>query len=157
MRPLQKSIPRTIVPTQDDSPVARESRRQLSRVLKRKSSKPVQFQIESQDRRVQSLSIPASAVRLLDHILGEMAEGHAVTLMPVKVELTTQQAAELLHLSRPFLIDLLEKKLIPHRKAGTHRRILFEDVMEYKKRVDDKRLKVLEELATQAQELGMGY
>ena len=86
-----------------------------------------------------------------------MAKGNAVTLIPVRAELTTQQAADILNLSRPFLVEQLEKNVIPYRKVGTHRRILFKDLMQYKEAMDRNRLKAPDELTAQAQELGIGY
>lgn len=86
-----------------------------------------------------------------------MANGDAITLIPIHAELTTQQAAEILSVSRPFVIKLLEERKLPFKMVGTHRRILFKDLQEYKKKIDEERLKTLDELAAQAQELKMGY
>ena len=85
-----------------------------------------------------------------------MAQGNAVTLTPVHAELTTQEAADLLHVSRPFLIRLLDGKQINYRKVGRHRRIRFDDLMEYKQKTDAQRSEALDELVAQSQELGMG-
>jgi excisionase family DNA binding protein len=78
-------------------------------------------------------------------------------IMPIHAELSTQEIAELLNVSRPHLVELLKQGKIPFRKVGTHRRILAKDVFDYKQLIDEDRLKALNELAAQAQELGMGY
>jgi excisionase family DNA binding protein len=145
----------TIAPTEADTQLARESSRKLAaHKLGRRASVRIQV---LDDHKPETVALPTSALRLLQHILTEMAQGNAVTLIPIHAELTTQQAADLLNVSRPFLVGLLESGQIPHRKVGTHRRVLFRDVMAYKQKNDVERLKALEELTAQAQELDMGY
>lgn len=150
-------FPETITPTPDEAILAQKSSRQLSRFVSTRRKKPLQLRIQADDASEEIVSIPASAFRLLNDILTQMAKGNAVTLIPVHAELTTQQAADILNVSRPFLVEQLEKCAIPFRKVGTHRRILFKDLMEYKEAMDRNRLKALDELTAQAQELGMGY
>jgi len=87
----------------------------------------------------------------------QMAEGTAVTLLPTQAELTTQQAAAILNVSRPFLVRLLEHGQIPYRKVGTHRRILLRDVIAYQEGTDTARVRSLDELANLSQELNLGY
>jgi excisionase family DNA binding protein len=106
---------------------------------------------------IESLEIPAEAFKLLAYILTEMGQGNVVTLTPIHAELTTKQAADLLHVSRPFLCKLLDSNKIPHRKVGRHRRVKYVDLMAYKKATDNDRSQVLDELVKQAQELDMGY
>lgn len=80
-----------------------------------------------------------------------------MTIIPQNAELTTVQAADILNVSRPFLIKLLDKGTIPHRKVGKHRRILIEDVINYKQKIDSEREAILDELVADAQENDMGY
>ena len=90
-------------------------------------------------------------------ILEAMAAGRGITIIPENAELTTVQAAEVLNVSRPFLIKLLEEEKIPYRKVGKHRRIRMEDVMTYKTAIDQEREAVLDQLVAEAQEQDMGY
>lgn len=103
------------------------------------------------------IAIPSAAFDLFLEILGQMANGNAVTIVPVHAELTTQQAADVLNVSRPFLIQLLEAGAIVHRKVGTHRRIRFADLIEYKRQDDAQRRHVMDELASEAQKHRLGY
>jgi len=140
-----------VAPSERDAKLARESGRRLSPHVDE------DLRVRIADGDGEEIELPRAAVRLLVHLLAQLAEGNAVTLMPIHAELTTQQAADLLGVSRPFLVKLLEDRKIPHRKVGTHRRVLFADLMRYKEAIDAKRHEVLDELAKQAQELDMGY
>lgn len=156
MPAVPSTFPETVTPTEADTRLAEESSRRLARLLgKRRHS--LRVSVEADDEVERSVAIPVPAFRLLTDILTQMAQGNAVTLMPVHAELTTQQAADLLNVSRPFLIRLVEEGQIPFRKVGTHRRIRFDDLIAYKQKVDQDRLKALEELAAEAQKHGMGY
>ena len=141
-------------PTDHDRTLARQSSRDLSRFLG--VDRDLKLRVEDKDTPTEVV-IPSAAVRFLVELLSEMAQGNALTLIPVHAELTTQQAAELLNVSRPSLIKLLDDGEIPHRRVGSHRRILFSDLTAYKDRIDTARRKSLDELTAQAQELDMGY
>jgi excisionase family DNA binding protein len=157
MATMLSEFPDTVTPTPDDTRIAQESSRRLVELLGARK-KSVRFRIQPDDEPEEAIAIPLAAFRLLTEILAEMAKGNAVTLIPIHAELTTQQAADLLNVSRPYLIELLEKGEIKHRKVGTHRRVLFQDLMAYKQKTDAARLKALEELSALDQELGgMGY
>lgn len=147
----------TVTPSPADTQLAQESSRKLAKLLGLKN-KELRLQIQLDGEPEEAVAVPFSVFPLLADILTEMAQGHAVTLIPVHSELTIQQAADLLNVSLPYLIDLLDKDQIPLRKVGTHRRILFQDIMAYKQQTDAARLKALEELSALDQELGgMGY
>jgi excisionase family DNA binding protein len=146
----------SIVPSEKEIALARKSSRILSNVSFEKT-KSIEIMLEEAKKQPQSITVPLSAFKLLLTILTEMAAGNTVTLVPMISELTTQEAANFLNVSRPYLIQLLETKKIPFRKVGTRRKILFQDLMAYKTKTDEARRKVLDELSKEAQKLGIGY
>lgn len=103
----------------------------------------------------EELDIPAPLYEVLRQAVPLMATGNAVVIVPSRRELTTQQAADLLNVSRPYLITLLENGTIPFTKIGTHRRVRFTDVLAYKKRRDAGRREKLTRLTQMSQELGL--
>jgi excisionase family DNA binding protein len=103
------------------------------------------------------LQIPGHALRLLVDILAQIANGNAVTVAPVHAELTTQQAADILNVSRPYLVNLLEDRKLPYRRVGNRRRVLLADLLAYKRIDDVDRRAVAAELTSEAQRLGLDY
>ncbi len=145
-------------PTEHDIDLARTGLPILAQILGRhKQEHDFDERIEFIDEQGEQIVLPASALELLKTILIQMAQGNAMTLMPIHAELTTQQAADILNVSRPYLVKLLEQGDIPFMKKGAHRRVRFEDIQTYKARIDSQRLEALDELTKQAQELDMGY
>ncbi|MDQ1307967.1 MAG: hypothetical protein QG671_3801 [Actinomycetota bacterium] len=102
-----------------------------------------------------AVTMPRVAFELLARVLAHLASGQSVSIVPVDVELTTQQAADLLNVSRPYLIGLLEAGEIQYRKVGTKRRVLAGSLVEYKRRDDLHRREVADELSVLTQEMGL--
>lgn len=142
----------TTPPSDEDKKIAAQSSRQLAALI----GKGEQAHIRVVDGE-EDITVPMSAMRMLVDILAHMADGEAVTLIPQHAELTTQQAADFLNISRPFFVKLLEEGKLAFHKVGSHRRVYFSDLIAYKEQSMDERSKAVDELVKQAQELKMGY
>jgi len=141
-----------IAPSATDALLARESARRLAPQLA-KANGSIQLRVVERDGATETVTIPATAFRLLVAILAEMASGNAVRLIPHHAELTTQEAADLLNVSRPYLVRLLDEGRIAFHRVGTHRRVLFKDVMAYRAENRRARRAALDELTRLDQEL----
>src|SRR5271170_7155540 len=151
-----KTVPETLLtqtlPTQTEAKQAEETSRVLSPRLRSKT--PLRLRVIGAPED-ETVIIPASAAKMLVGILDEMGRGNAVTVIPVHAELTTQEAADMLSISRPSLIQLLDEGKIEYRKVGTHRRVRFEALMRFKRHADAERRAALDELAAYDQEFGI--
>jgi DNA binding domain, excisionase family len=144
----------TLMPSKGETQLALESSRQLAT---RRIGNRGRVRLQVLDDEGEEISVPASAFRLFLQVLSEMSQGNAVTLIPTHAELTTQQAADVLNVSRPYVVKLLDEERIPSRTVGKYRRVRFDDLMAYKQKDDESRQKVLDQLSSEGQELEMGY
>lgn len=144
------------LPLEQEVKAAVESQRVLAACMSTQADTQ-HIQIFDDANRAHHVELPTSALRLLMDILAELANGNAVKIVPVHAELTTQEAADLLNVSRPHLVKLLEDGALPFHKTGRHRRVRFSDLMQFKAARTRASEQAMQDLAQQAQELQMGY
>ncbi len=144
-----------LVPTDQDTQLALVSSRALAPLLEDGGSSYAHVHLSADGAQATQIDLPLPIVRLLMGALKEMAAGNAVTLLPVPAELTTQQAAELLRVSRPSLIKMLDAGKLPYRKVGAHRRVRSEDALFYITSERARRAKVMDELVAETERLGL--
>lgn len=117
--------------------------------------------VDSEDRAMllspsgEAVVLPDTAFQLLRQVVQHLANDEAVSIIPISRELTTQQAADLLNVSRPYLIQLLDRDEIPYHRTGTHRRIRLDDLLAYKRHRDAERREGLRQLTRKSQRLGL--
>lgn len=139
-------------PSEALAELSRAALRELARML-RGSEETVTIVPEG-DSGGGRIVVPREAFALFVDLLAQLSNGNGVALLPLHAELTTQQAADMLNVSRPYLIRLLEERKIPCHKTGTHRRIRLTDLMEYRRRDDEARSRAMNELTAMAEEDG---
>lgn len=147
-------LKRTFTPDAEEVRQARQTREAVEH-KRRQTGSPLELVVRGEDGG--ELRIPDVFVRILFDALDAAAAGHSVGIVALEEELTTQEAADLLNVSRPFLVGLLEKGEMPFRKTGSHRRIRLADVLEYKRRRDEEAERSYRELVAENQKLGLGY
>lgn len=153
MSALPNELSPPVVPDRRDADLARVSSRLLATCIG--DGPTARLRVIDGDQEI--IEVPVPALRMLVDILANMAEGNAVSIVPIHAVLTTQEAADFLGVSRPYLVGVLERGELPHHKAGTHRRIYFRDLLAYRTAQMGQSQTALDALAEQAQKLGLGY
>ncbi len=139
-------------PSKDEQKLAIESYDALASVIKQLKSENPEIEIEETQERIK---IPLNALKFLGEILKAMSQGKPFSLVPVATEVTTQKAAEIIGCSRPHIVKLLEEGQIEYTKVGKHRRVKFEDVMGYKKRMKEVQKQNIIDIMKSDEELGI--
>lgn len=140
------------IPTKLEQLVALKSYLSLASVVETIRSEQTEIEIEETKSKI---SIPVSALKMLGDILKAMGEGKSISIIPVSNEVTTQRAAEILGCSRPHFVKILEEGKIPFTKIGKHRRILLEDVLQFKELMKEEQKKHLIEMMNLDEEIGL--
>lgn len=150
------ALSKVVLPVEREVQAAMQGQRALAAYLATKFDTQ-SIQILDDRNEAHQVVLPTSALRLLADILAELASGNAVQVVPVQAELTTQEAADLLNISRPHLVKLLEQGALPFHKTGKHRRVRCADLMQFKAERARESERAMQELAEQSQKLKMGY
>ncbi len=120
-------------------------------------SRAAHITVESDDGSAPTVAVPPAVLRVIGDVLGLMAQRQPIVLVPEKQELSTVEAANFLNVSRPFVIKEIEAGRLPHRKVGSHRRVLYEDLVAYAREMRAQQQQALERMADNARELGLDY
>jgi excisionase family DNA binding protein len=139
-------------PSKDEQIIASQSLHGLKTSLQNLNSQTAEIEIEETKEKI---VIPVKALELMAKILEELSKGNPVSVVPMAMELTTQAAAEIVGCSRPHLVKLLDNGTIPHVKVGKHRRVLYEDVVNYRKSLKENQRKALIEMMEHDERIGL--
>ena len=139
-------------PTKQEQKAALESYDALAAMLEQLRSENPEIEIEETSEKIK---VPLNALKLLAKILKETSQGNPVSIVPIATEMTTQAAAELIGCSRPHFVKLLESGELKYTKVGRHRRVKYEDVMNYKRKMKEKQKQLLIEIMKSDEETGL--
>lgn len=143
---------RLLPPSESDANLARTACSKIIPFVR--EQKPQTVHLSFADGQ-EPIVLPAGSLEMFNSILEAMAAGHGVMVFPQHAELTTMEAADILNVSRPYLIKLLEADEIPFHKVGRHRRVRIQDVMQYKEDIDRRREAILDQMVAEAEEMGL--
>jgi excisionase family DNA binding protein len=147
---------RTPVLTEDEAAMAKAAQRCIMAALDHSRAPSIAL-VDEQGQQEPAIKLPPQALRLVARVLGALGERKPIVVLPYKHEMTTVEAAHFLNVSRPFIIKEIEAQRLQHHKVGTHRRIRYEDLLEYKNKMHKGQRDALQRLADDAQELDLGY
>lgn len=146
---------RPVVPTEKDIQLAKESTKRIEALNITEGDHSAKLMVT--DNHCLELELSKTMFEALIDVIQGMAAGKAMMLVPVDAELSTQEAADMLNVSRPYFIKMLDEGKLSYRTVGRYRRVRFEDVLKYQQEVEARRTEALDELVEQAQELNLGY
>lgn len=146
----------TAIPNAEEMALAKLSSQELAAVIESQGESQLLSVIDSRGQ-THEVTLPVSALKLMVEVLTQLGQGNSVNITPIQAELTTQEAADLLNMSRPTLIKLLDSGALPFSRTGNRRKVPFAAVLEYKQNLQEQRLSALVELSALDQELGLGY
>ncbi|MFA7624964.1 MAG: helix-turn-helix domain-containing protein [Pusillimonas sp.] len=138
-----------------DQEMARAAQRCIVAALDHSHAATITLTTDTGER--PTVELPPAALKLIGQLLGAMSQGRPITLMPTEQEFSTVEAANFLNVSRPFVIKEIEAGRLAHRKVGSHRRIAFDDLLEYAQQMRARQANALERMAENARELGLDY
>ncbi len=154
LQDTRHSSGKPFLPSENELPMITQASRQLGIYLQQHGEENLLFVPKDGDER-EHLILPASVMRLFQELLKQLASGNAVKITPYHAMLTTQQAADFLGVSRPFLVKLLDAGDLSHEKVGTHRRVAFQDIVQFKENMLQKRRNTLDALTQATEALGL--
>ncbi|AUI88979.1 DNA-binding protein (plasmid) [Vibrio azureus] len=146
----------TKLPSAEDMALAKLGSQELSAVIEI-NGEAQRINVVDKSGNTHGVTIPASALNMMIEVLTQLGQGNSVSITPIHAELTTQEGADMLNMSRPTFIKLLDSGDIPYSRTGNRRKVAYVDLMEYKNRLEENRLADLAELSALDQEMDMGY
>ncbi|WP_232615306.1 helix-turn-helix domain-containing protein [Photobacterium carnosum] len=146
----------TKLPSAEEIALAKLGSQELSAVMET-NGEAQRINVIDKSGKTHEVTIPSSALNMMIEVLTQLGQGNSVSITPIHAELTTQDGADMLNMSRPTFIKLLDSKDIPFSRTGNRRKVAYIDLMEYKNRLEQNRLATLAELSALDQEMDMGY